>query len=65
MFNLKIARLRRGLSQKELAEIIGVKNTAISRWESGYNKISTGKLIKLAQVLEVSTDFLLGLSDKM
>jgi len=56
-------RTNKGLSQKELSEIIGVAPSQMSRIESGETqKVSIDILIKLAKVFEVSTDYLLGLT---
>ena len=35
MFNTKNARLQKGMTQAELAEKIGVHQTAVSQWEVG------------------------------
>ena len=36
MINLKISRIKKGLSQSELAELVGVQTYSISRYETGY-----------------------------
>lgn len=51
-------RKRNGLSQKELAESAGVKQSQISRWESG-NMPSLPNLDRLSCVLGCSIDELL------
>lgn len=60
---LKVLRTEKGLSQPELANLLGVSNGIISFWENGVNEPTISNLIKLAEVLEVSTDYLLGLED--
>jgi transcriptional regulator with XRE-family HTH domain len=35
---LKIARLAKGLTQKEIAKVLGVGDTAICNWENGLSK---------------------------
>lgn len=35
---IKEARIKRGLTQRQLAEIIGVKHNSISDWENDKNK---------------------------
>lgn len=57
---IKKAREEKGYNQTELADIVGVKPAAISQYESGSRIPSTQVLIKLADVLEVTTEFLLG-----
>ena len=61
---LKIARERQGWTQAELAEKAGFQPSAISRFESGAAKPSFDNLRRLAAVLRVSTDYLLGLVDE-
>lgn len=64
MNSIKIARTNAGLSQKEIAITLGVSVPTVSDWESG-KKFPSGKnLVKLAQLLKVSTDYLLGLEEK-
>ena len=62
---LRIKELRTvfGLSQKALAEKIGVAQNTLTQYEKGTSKISLDVLVKLAQILETSTDYLLGLED--
>jgi len=63
--NERIGDLRssKGLSQKELSELIEVAPSQLSRIESGETKaISSDILIKLAKTLGVSTDYILGLT---
>ncbi|WP_371185057.1 helix-turn-helix domain-containing protein [Thalassotalea maritima] len=57
----KISKLRKqlGWSQEELAEKLDVSRQSISKWESNISIPELNKIIKLAEVFEVSTDFLL------
>ena len=64
MLELKIARMRKGLTQEELAEKIGMAKITISAYEIGRSKPSLDVLIKLSDVLEVSIDELLGRKEK-
>jgi len=57
---LKDARDARGLSQLDLAQKSGLQPSAISHFETGGRKPSFDNLQLLADVLEVSTDYLLG-----
>lgn len=63
MMNLKIARIKSGLTQSELAEKVGVSEVSISKYEQGKAKPQMDTIIKMSQELGVSTDFLLGLED--
>ena len=57
---LRELRFRYGLTQNELAEIIGIKRNTYSDWENGKTEPSFENLIKLADLFEVSLDCLLG-----
>ena len=52
------------LTQTQLARYLGMSQTGYSKYETGENDIPTQILIKLAQFYRVSTDYLLGLTDK-
>lgn len=52
------------LKQSEVAEKLGIAQTVYSRYERGYQSIPVEHLIKLAKLYNVSTDFLLGLSEE-
>ena len=53
------------LSQKQLAEKIGVSQSTIAKLEIGRNEATASTLTKLAQYFDVSADYLLGLSDEL
>lgn len=60
---LKQVRQLRGHTQDSLADKMNTPKNNISRWEQGKYEPSAEQLTKLAQALEVSTDYLLGLVD--
>ena len=60
---LKQARIEKGLTQKQVAEAIGVVPTAITNYETGVREPSISILKKLCLLYEVSADYLIGLSD--
>lgn len=62
-FGSRLAYFRklRGLTQKELGEMVGVSNRVIAYYENETNYPPTHLLVPLAKTLEVSTDELLGL----
>lgn len=64
-FRQTIAMLRKekGLSQAELAEKLGVRKTTISNYETGYSTPDRRMLLLLAELFDVSVDFLLGVGD--
>ncbi len=53
------ARKRQNLTQEQLAERLGVTRQAVSRWESDAAYPETDKIIRMAQILGVSCDYLL------
>ncbi len=61
-FGNTLTELRKAkhLSQKELGQLLSVSDKAISRWENGNAKPRAAVLTKLAKVLDVSVDKLLG-----
>jgi transcriptional regulator with XRE-family HTH domain len=58
---LKKARLAKGLSQAQLAELVGVSRETITAYESGRARLLDDVISSLAKVLSVSADELLGL----
>ena len=62
--NLRILRTKYRLSQKEIGDIVGISSQAISKWEAGISQPDNESLIKLANYFDVSTDYLLGNSEK-
>lgn len=52
-------RKRKGWSQEELAMELDVSRQSVSKWESGASVPDLDKIIKLARLFEVTTDYLL------
>lgn len=63
--NLKIARERKNMTQKEVADGIGVAKSTYSLYESGQREPNVQTIKKIADVLCVSADELLGLSTEL
>lgn len=57
---LREARVKRGLTQAEVAERLGVTRSVIARYESGINDPPSENISKMAEILGVSADYLLG-----
>lgn len=57
----RLQKLRKqgGYSQEQLAEKVGVTRQAISKWESNQGNPDIDNIIKLSEVYNVSTDYLL------
>jgi transcriptional regulator with XRE-family HTH domain len=62
---LRYLRDKRGLSQKFVAEKFGIANNTLSGYEAGDRKPSPELITKFAEFYEVTTDYLLGVTDKM
>ena len=58
MLGLKFARMRKGMTQQQLADMIGVQSVMVSRYEVGTAKPSIEKLIKMAEILNVTVDYI-------
>ena len=62
--NLKEARLKSGISQKDLAENIGVAKSTYSLYESGKREPNVDTIKKIASSQNVSADTLLGIDNE-
>jgi transcriptional regulator with XRE-family HTH domain len=57
--NLRIVRMRHGLSQERLAELAGFHRTYVSQVERAVQNISLDNVEKLARVLKIDAGVLL------
>ena len=57
---IKEARVKAGMTQAEVANLVGVSPHAVWSWESGRAKPRHDHLLELAHRCEVTTDWLLG-----
>ena len=58
-------RRSKGMTQKQLADILNVSCQAVSRWEQGQSLPSVDMIYDIAQSLETTVDYLLnGLSEE-
>ena len=63
MMTLKQLRVNKGLSQVELGNQVGLKQTTISQYENGKRTPENEALKNFASYFNVSIDYLLGVSD--
>lgn len=61
---LKDLRKQAGLTQVDVAKKLGISQPAYASWERGAKKPTQDNLVKIAQILNVSVDYLVGNSDK-
>ncbi|MBS5145700.1 MAG: helix-turn-helix domain-containing protein [Butyricicoccus pullicaecorum] len=64
MNRIRDLRKEHELSQQELAQKLGVNQTAVSQWERGVTTPSSTAMVDLCKLWNVTPDFLLGLSDE-
>ena len=57
-FSIKLKEVRKskGISQTELANLLGTKQQSISKYEQGLDTPSLERLIEFAQILNVTLD---------
>ena len=60
---IKLLREKAGLTQSELARILGLSRSGVNAWEMGLSVPSTQYVVELAKHFNVSTDYLLGIED--
>ena len=60
---LKALRTEKGVGQNELAKELELSNASISYWENAKQEPSASAIFKLSQYFDVSSDYLLGLSE--
>ena len=61
---LKKIRLERNMTEYELAKLLNVSDRTISKWEHGISSPDIISLRNIVTKLNVSTDYLLGLTNK-
>jgi transcriptional regulator with XRE-family HTH domain len=63
--NVRTWRIARGLSQGELAKRLGITFQQVQKYETGHNRMSTGRLAKAATILGVTmSTFFEGAEDR-
>lgn len=61
---LKDLRKQSGLTQVGVAEKLGISQPAYASWERGAKKPTQENLVKIAQILNISVDYLVGNSEE-
>lgn len=61
---LKELREYNDLTQEQVAQAIGIKREQYRRYETGINEIKASYIIKFAKFYEVTSDYILGLSNE-
>ncbi len=65
-YNEKMAWERdcKSITQKEMSEMLGIKQQQYARYEKGVNIMPVTYLPKICKILNVSSDYILGLTNK-
>lgn len=58
--NIRSLRIDKGLTQKQVAEVLGISQNTYSQYEIGVLNYPVDALMKLADFYGVSVDYLLG-----
>ncbi len=59
---LRALRLKAKMNQSDLADMLNVERSTVSRWESGASSPGMGIVERIAQIFDVSIDVLMGKS---
>lgn len=57
--NVKIERVKKDLTQEQLAEIMGVSQNYVASIEGGKENMSLGKILELSKALNIDIEVLL------
>lgn len=60
---IKMLRESNDLTQSELAKQLGLTRSSINAWEMGLSIPSTQYIVELSKLLNVSSDFILGIDN--
>ncbi len=60
---LKDLREDRDMTQQQVADILGMKQSQYSRYERGVRDVPTDVLIRLAKLFSTSVDYILGMTN--
>ena len=65
-FSERLKKLRKdaGLTHVDVSDKLGISQPAYASWERGIKKPTQDNLVKIAQVLNVSVDYLVGNSEE-
>lgn len=58
--NIEAERARTGMTKIALATEIGVSPDTMKNWQNGKNEIPASKIVAMADLFKVTTDYLLG-----
>lgn len=62
---LKTLREQQGMKQGQFADMIGISRQSMSNYESGKHSPDVDVIVKMAHALNCSTDYLMGLDERV
>ena len=60
---IRARRMAKGMSQTELGNLLGVTFQQVQKYEKGVNRVGAGRLVRVAESLDVSVSFFFGGTD--
>src|SRR3954452_15998585 len=60
---IRARRMAKGMSQTELGGLLGVTFQQVQTYEKGVNRIGAGRLVRVAEALDVPVSFFFGATD--
>ncbi|MDE6471132.1 MAG: helix-turn-helix domain-containing protein [Eubacterium sp.] len=60
---IKAARKQKGFTQIQMAELLNIKQSSYSKYESGKRRMPLNRLIAFCKITNVSANYILGLVD--
>ena len=60
---LKELRMQEGLSQSELAKILGTSQASLSKWENDVQEPCIEEIVKICKHFNISADYVIGSQD--
>ncbi len=61
---IKDIRDKNGLTQEELARKMSITRSSVNAWEMGISMPSPENLVRLSEIFNVSTDYILGVDNR-
>ncbi len=60
---IRARRMAKGMSQTDLGALLGVTFQQVQKYEKGVNRVGAGRLVRVAEALEVPVSFFFGVAD--
>src|ERR1700704_1060297 len=60
---IRARRMAKGMSQTDLGNLLGVTFQQVQKYEKGVNRVGAGRLVRVAEALDVPVSFFFGATD--